>query len=1247
MDNIPERLDRERRKTQAKRDSAAARMAKVVSDFDPVPLCAALAALTIRPENADFQFRLESMINLAASNPCEGRPALTVEKIRSLCTGSLSAKLVAPLEDPAEYPVTQVLVFDDHAYTVFSGQEFELVFSCERLFASIADLAADRTDLDLQSAINLIRGVLVLSEAVTKRAGANPDMPARHQRQLFVPDIALDELVRPAQWSRAEIAELLTKTGLPVDVLDPIYPPMGRPLDEPFPALLTSGDAVVVRPGRLLFGASRAVLHIVEAGGLLPLVAERFGQEVQAEIFEAILGMGGRPMPLPMVPPGQPEMSEAMFALDHDAVMLVLTVTDQIDQLDLPNREPRVFPSDSQKAALLSRFGEVVAQLREESSDRRILFCVCSAILPGASYWLHDFPFGGDAELLFLTPEALRVIAHHERDPLALLRFAEAQRRFHASSPVVFWNSLDEFAVYREHGHSFHLTEESASPAVSIHPGMGLRLRQEMLDALERQSAHAPTGAGEMELLRTSYRGVPIFAPRISRGQATRVVRLPGLDIWVAGEPYEDLPGGLTEFSEGLIDTAAYWVWQAASAIVEDPECQDGSLLTVAIGIGLDSPADWRFDPMPPVTSEDAIFAELDDKRSAMTLWLPPGLLRSMVSPDNEGERHLARAITGSLLELLAPGEGQHGRLDDIVEQIAPVGPRKMMLVYDDNTASMLGPGDGLPEWRKLSQWDLGQIRDEIADAFRAAGFVPGPAGTRAEQNALLNFAVEFCYRRLEAEVAELAPSGLLEDLLRRNEASLLASARRKLLVVTRPACFGHGDEVLEPLVREELEWSDADASHRFLVEYVAARPPSGLRALTLSRYDRLIALAYSIIQYGMQSDITKNEIDDVQARVAPSGRLQMSPGKYGPAVVRWLSGITGRRLESAQDQFAEHWEPPHEGPVQAEADYEEAFLAEYDFSATHLGDVFYVLRDLAADGQASLAARPRAAVMDECSRMRVVPAKVADVILAALTLEPRTDFLKPPAPFSPLDVYPWRFSRELSLLARPLVRRGEDLVWGRRAVNLSAFYLLQQLATGRLKANSKLMQNLRSDISTASGKDFEAEVADRVRELGLPVKPHATKVSGIRISVEKGTLGDVDVLAADAGARVIWAIECKAFAMARTPWEIRNELLKFIDPHTGVAAHHAQRVKWLRAHMAETLREFGIDDPGGWRIEPLVVLEVDLLAAHLHNSPIAIIDLPGLAGVLRPGRPLLTPTKPSGLAPSDSPPRERGSDRA
>jgi hypothetical protein len=1222
MDDMPERMETERGKTQADRDRASVRLAKVVADYDPALLAAALAALTIRPENADFGFRIESMIDLVASRPGEGELSPTIKKIRGLCTSNLSFQLVAPLEDPAEHPVTQVLVFDGHAYTAFAGQESDLVFGSERLFAAISGLAADRVDLNLRPTLNLIKAVLVLGAAIAERSGAGPDMPAIHQNQIFVPGTDLDELVRPVRWSHSELDALLLGAGIPGAVLDPLCQSLGSLPKEQFTPLLAGDGEVVVRPGRLLFGLCRAVLGAAEAAGLLPLVTERFGSEVHAEMVEAVLGMGVRPMQIPASPlKNEPTVSEAMFALDDDAVMVLMTITDRIEQLDPADAEGGHFPSEGLKETLARRLEDLVGQVQGE-----ILICVCTALLPGVSYWLHDFKVKGDAELLFLTPEALLVIARLERDPLALVRFAKTRRALRASAPVIVWDDLDEFAVYRKHGHSFHLTEESASPAVSILPGWGLDLRQEMLDKLERQSATAPSGGVEVELVLASYRGVPIFAPRISPGQSARVVRFPRLDIWVAGEHYEDLPESLIGTCEELTATAAYWTWQAASAIIDLAPPRDGWPRTIVIGLALTEPENWTPDRIPTEDLEDRILAR-HRTDSEVILWLQPSLLRAMAGPDNGGERHFARAIAGSLIEMLAPEERHGGRLDEIVELIAPVGPRKMMLIGDDHTASMLGPGDGLSDWHRVSQWDLGQVLDELAGAFRAAGLAPRPSGTRDEQNSLLNFAVEFCYQRLEAGVAELAPDGLLEDLLRRNEALLLARARHALLVVTKPACFGARAEVLEPLVREELEWNDADATNRFLIEYLAARPPGGSRTLSQARYDRLIALTLLIFQYGIQSDITKHEIDNLEVRVAPSGRLQASPGKYAATTLRWLSGITGRKLRSAAGEFAEHWEPPHEGPVVAEPNYETAFLAEYGFSATHLGDVFYVLRDLASDGEGSLALRARAGLIAECVQMRQVPAETVDLILAVLTLEPRANFLKPPTPFAREDVYPWRFSRDLSLLARPLVRRGDNLVWGRRAVNLSAQHLLQQLATGRLRASSLLMQNLRSDISRASGKAFEAKVATRVAELGLPVKARATKVSGIRISVPKGTLGDVDVLAADANAKVIWAIECKAFAMARTPWEIRQELMKFINPRTGVAAHHIQRVQWLRTHMTETLGEFGIDSPKGWRVEPLIVLEADLLAAHLHDSPIPIIDLPGLAGALHRGKPPIPTT--------------------
>ncbi len=1240
MDDLPGRLNQERHRTQAKRDSASRRFAELISGYDPALLSAALAALTIRPENADFQFRLESMIDVASSRPSEARLVPTVKKIRGLCTGSLSHQLVAPLEDPAECPTTQILLFDDHAYTAFSGQQPELVFSCEILFGALIGLAADRPDLPLTPTLDLIRAVLTLGESVAKRSSIDPDAPALHQSQILVPETGLEELIGPVRWSRAEVESLLVAAGLPVAVFDPLCRPYGESSGERFVPLLRNGDTVIVRPGRLLFGLARAVLRLAEKEGFLPLVAERYGREVHGQMAASILVMDARPIQLPFDDVGgQPTVSEAMFELDHDAVMLLVTITDGIDRLDLPDGEDRIFPSDALKTALLERFRDLVGAVQKQAADREILICVCRAVLPGIEYWLREFDFGGGADLLFVTPEALRVISHHEHDPLTLLRFAQALKSLYEGSRVFSWSALDEFAVYRGHGYSFHLNEEGVPPAVSIVPGIGLPLHQQMLDDLQRQSAFAPNGAGEMELVCASYPGVPIFVPTISRGQATRVVRLPNLDIWIAGEPYEELPDGMTGFSEGLIDAVAYWAWMAGSAIQDDAP-PVGSARSVAIGIGLGEHKGegWVLNRLPAIGSEDGILGRLDRVGDRVILWLPPGLLRTMASPGNEGEAHLARAITGSLLQLLGLGE-EH--LDEIASQIAPAGERRMILVTNSDTASMLGPDDGLPNWRKVSQWDLHRIRDELAEGFRTRGFAPGPAGSKADQTSLLNFAVEFCYERLVAEVAELAPDGLLEDLLRRNEGLLLAREKLRMLGVTRRACFGDRREILEPLVREDLEWSDADASHRFLIEYVAARPPSGSRTLSLARYDRIIALACLIIQLGMQSDIIKNELDDIEARIAPSGRLYLSPGKYSAAVVRWFSGVSRRKLEIAKEQFPEHWEPAREGPIQAPAAFEAAFLAEYGFSATDYGSVLYVLRDLAADGQASLAVLPRAVVLAECTRLRGVTADAADLILSSMTLEQRDDFLSPPPPFSQLDVRPWRFGRGLSLLARPLVRRSDDLVWGRRAVNMSAEYLQMQLGSGRLKARSKALQKMRSDISTAAGKAFEAETAERVRELGFLVKPNTAEVGGVPISDARGTLGDVDVLAADTRTKRIWAIECKAFAMARTPWEISRELLKFTDPSHGVAAHHTRRIEWLRAHLNDTLQEFDIADQKGWRIEPLIVLEVDLAAAHLHDSPMPITDLVGLPAVLRPAK------RPSVSEPSASRSRARGSGRA
>jgi len=101
-----------------------------------------------------------------------------------------------------------------------------------------------------------------------------------------------------------------------------------------------------------------------------------------------------------------------------------------------------------------------------------------------------------------------------------------------------------------------------------------------------------------------------------------------------------------------------------------------------------------------------------------------------------------------------------------------------------------------------------------------------------------------------------------------------------------------------------------------------------------------------------------------------------------------------------------------------------------------------------------------------------------------------------------------------------------------------------------------------------------------------------------------------------DPAAKRVWAIECKAIAIGITPWELSHELGRIHEPGTGILAKHERRAAWLRRHLKELVGALG-HDPRGWQLEPVVVVEVDLLATHLRPSSMPIVDLGRLEQLL------------------------------
>jgi hypothetical protein len=84
---------------------------------------------------------------------------------------------------------------------------------------------------------------------------------------------------------------------------------------------------------------------------------------------------------------------------------------------------------------------------------------------------------------------------------------------------------------------------------------------------------------------------------------------------------------------------------------------------------------------------------------------------------------------------------------------------------------------------------------------------------------------------------------------------------------------------------------------------------------------------------------------------------------------------------------------------------------------------------------------------------------------------------------------------------------------------------------------------------------------------------------------------------------------------MAKTPSEVKNEfdgLFKDAKDGSKCAVNrHQERVEWLRDHIVDVLAEFGINEneKDTWRIEPILVLDTDLLSRYLTEPPFPIMS--------------------------------------
>jgi hypothetical protein len=106
--------------------------------------------------------------------------------------------------------------------------------------------------------------------------------------------------------------------------------------------------------------------------------------------------------------------------------------------------------------------------------------------------------------------------------------------------------------------------------------------------------------------------------------------------------------------------------------------------------------------------------------------------------------------------------------------------------------------------------------------------------------------------------------------------------------------------------------------------------------------------------------------------------------------------------------------------------------------------------------------------------------------------------------------------------------------------------------------------------------------------------------------------IADVDVLAADPKALVIYAFECKDLAGARTPAELHNELSHTFSGDTtrgSAALRQLERVDWLRDRVPQTLRHLGISSTSAtWTLDGAIITDIHVLSPYVAECPLPVL---------------------------------------
>ena len=590
----------------------------------------------------------------------------------------------------------------------------------------------------------------------------------------------------------------------------------------------------------------------------------------------------------------------------------------------------------------------------------------------------------------------------------------------------------------------------------------------------------------------------------------------------------------------------------------------------------------------------------------------PSDFLKIFGQPENTGEKLVLNNVARALILLHL---GSHARVnarlvDGIVGNV--IRNDRMRLIHAFRS------DDLFEQFQREQRGDPTFVTSEDC-AFLSLGMLDGivsdlgrTVNGKSECNGILHGIVEKLFGQLLQQLNRLNRRSVICEMLRVHEDIIRDRLHWSRTARSVEALHTEHEDVIAIAREREGRRSTAGLAARAVVELAVCHcPENGGRPLSRWHLDELLALTTLLLEAAMDSDAIHSEFVTPRMQLHANGEYSIDRSFYAEVVGPFLAALHRDQFGEFVEAYGEFYrDEGEEIRVSVKERYSSelriAFEIEYGLSLSEAVEGCDELVTTAIERKMAVYETTLGELRARLMNKRGFSDETCDRFFGTFGLVHRKRWSEPPKGFTRKDMYPWRFSRRLSLMARPLLIFGLDdsstVVFAIATVRLALAHLVHMIEEGHLSQDFFESARMRSFIGRTNderGHQFAHSISDELRRKEWKTR---LEVNMAELGASK-ELGDIDVLAWDCRGKIL-VVECKRLQLARTIGEIADVCKRFRGEAKDELAKHVRRVGWIKANSANLKTIVGFS-PTVENIDDRLVTNIQVPMTFLKSLPV------------------------------------------